>query len=285
MHHSIADHFSEYRRDGYTIFQNFMPPDRLQHIRQTIDAEFRRRHAQHPDRIRASIANVLADEQLGPFFKEHLLNPTLLDYAEHVMGPFVQLDGYEITGYPSRKLDQRKKVDRWHRDAFNYSGVWGRHGNSHHLEDRVYTAPTACNCITYLQDMNEETGHLRILVDSHLDYAFIPDEDVGNPQPNEKLVELKAGDMVYTHNEILHAGSINTSGEIRYFISAYFQRFGLPHRDTFRHPLVEAIKDEARAKNDRRVLRLLGEDDELEKRERTAWAKMMAEDRAVLKEE
>ena len=91
--------------------------------------------------------------------------------------------------------------------------------------------------------------------------------------------------MVYTHNEILHAGSINTSGEIRYFISAYFQRFGLPHRDTFRHPLIEAIKDEARAKNDRRVLRLFGEDDELEKRERAAWAKMIAEDRAALKEE
>ena len=285
MHRSIEDHFSEYRRNGYTIFQNFMPPNRLQHIRQTVDAEFRRRHTQHPDRIRASIANVLADEQLGPFFKKHLLNPTLLDYAEHVMGPFVQLDGYEITGYPSRTPDQRKKVDRWHRDAFNYSGVWGRHGNSHHLEDRVYTAPTACNCITYLQDMNEETGHLRILVDSHLDYAFILDEDAGNPQTNEKLVELKAGDMVYTHNEILHAGSINTSGEIRYFISAYFQRFGLPHRDTFRHPLIEAIKDEARAKNDRRVLRLFGEDDVLEKRERAAWAKMIAEDRAALKEE
>ena len=44
-------------------------------------------------------------------------------------------------------------------------------------------------------------------------------------------------------------------------------------------------KDEAHAKNDRRVLRLFGEDDELEKRERTAWTKMMAEDRAALKEE
>ena len=70
MHRSTEDHFSEYRRNGYTIFQNFMPPNRLQHIRQTVDAEFRRRHTQHPDRIRASIANVLADEQLGPFSKD-----------------------------------------------------------------------------------------------------------------------------------------------------------------------------------------------------------------------
>ena len=89
MHRSIEDHFTEYRRDGYTIFKNFMPLDRLQYIRQTVDAEFRRRHAEHPDRIRASIANVLTDEKLSEFFKEHLLNSNLLDYAEHVMGPFV----------------------------------------------------------------------------------------------------------------------------------------------------------------------------------------------------
>ena len=45
MHRSIKDHFTEYRRDGYTVFQNFMSPDRLQHICQTVDAEFRRRLA------------------------------------------------------------------------------------------------------------------------------------------------------------------------------------------------------------------------------------------------
>ena len=284
MQRSIDDHYAEYRRQGYTVFKGFMPADRLRYIRQTVDAEFRQHHAEHPKRIRASITDVLCREDLHAFFKEHLLHPVLLDYAEHVMGPFVQLDGYEITGYPSRPLAQRTKVDRWHRDAFNYSGVWGRHGSSHHRDDRVYTAPTACNCITYLQDMNEETGHLRILTDSHLDYTFIRDEDAHQPQPGEQLVTLEAGDMVYTHNEILHAGSINTSGQIRYFISAYFQRFGLPHRDNFRHPLIEAIKTEARARNDRRVLRLFAEDDQLEERERAAWAQMIAEDRAALAE-
>ena len=284
MHRSIEDHFAEYRRNGYTIFKGYMPSDQVARVRQTVDPEFHRLHAEHPERIRASITNLLNREDLAHFFKDHILNPALLDFAEHVMGPFVQLDSYEITGYPSRPLAERKKVDRWHRDAFSYSEVWARHGSSCHREDRVYTAPTACNCITYLQDMNEATGHLRLLTDSHLDYTFISDEEVRNAQSGEQLVELEAGDMVYTHNEILHAGSINTSGEIRYFISAYFQRFGLPHRDTFRHPLVEAIKDEARALNDRRILRLFGEDDHLEGRERAAWAQIIAEDRAARNE-
>ena len=283
MHRSIDDHYVEYRRQGYTVFKRFIAPDRLRYIRETVDGEFRRRHAEHPERIRASITDVLSREDLHESFKKHLLNPSLLDYAEHVMGPFVQLDGYEITGYPSRAAEQRKRVDRWHRDAFNYSGVWGRHPSSHHRDDRVYTAPNACNCITYLQDMNEETGHLRILPGSHVDYTFILEEVAQKPQPGEQLVELEAGDMVFTHNEILHAGSINTSGEIRYFISAYFQRFGLPHRDNFRHPLVEAIKKEARAHNDRRVLRLFGEDERLEERERAVWAQMIVEDRAALR--
>ncbi len=284
MHRTIDDHYSEYRHQGYTVFRGYMPADRIQEIRQTVDPEFHRRHAEHPDRIRASITNLLSHEKLNHLFKDHILNPALLDYAEHVMGPFVQLDSYEITGYPSRPLEQRKKVDRWHRDAFNYSGVWGQHRGSSHREDRVYTAPTACNSITYLQDMNEETGNLRILVDSHLDYTFIPDEDLTVPRLGEQLVELEAGDMVYTHNEILHAGSVNTSGEIRYFISAYFQRFGLPHRDIFRHPLIDALKNEARTCNDRRILRLLGEDDRCEDRERAAWAQILAEDRAALEE-
>ena len=47
--------------------------------------------------------------------------------------------------------------------------------------------------------------------------------------------------MVFTHNELLHAGSINTSAQTRYFISAYVQRIGLPHRDRFDVAVVEAI--------------------------------------------
>ena len=54
--------------------------------------------------------------------------------------------------------------------------------------------------------------------------------------------------------------------------------------DTFRHPLIDAIKAEARTRNDRRILRLLGEDDRCEDRERAAWAQLIAEDRAARKE-
>ena len=104
MHRSIDEHFAEYRRNGYTIFKGFMPPDRLRYIRETVDAEFRQRHDEQPERIRASITDVLSCEDLHAFFKEHLLNPVLLDYAEHVMGPFVQGDGFYVVGTPPAQL-------------------------------------------------------------------------------------------------------------------------------------------------------------------------------------
>lgn len=282
MPHALDTRLAAYRRDGYTVFKGYMPPTRLAAIRRQVDPEFDRRFAQNPDIARSTIANLLSHEELSPLFRPHLLDPTLLDFAEHVMGPCVQLDSFEITGFPRRPPEQRNTVAQWHRDAFNYSDMWATHGSSHHREDRVYTAPTACNCLTYLQDMNAETGSLRIVVDSHMDYTHIPPEDREKPHPNERLLTLDAGDMVFTHNEILHAGSTNTADQTRYFVSAYVQRFGLPHRDTFQHPLIDALKEDARQRNDRRVLRLFGEDPLFEQRERAAWKKMIAEDRAAL---
>ena len=51
MHRTIDDHYSEYRHQGYTVFRGYLPADRIQEIRQTVDPEFHRRHAEHPDRI------------------------------------------------------------------------------------------------------------------------------------------------------------------------------------------------------------------------------------------
>jgi len=48
--------------------------------------------------------------------------------------------------------------------------------------------------------------------------------------------------------------------------------------------MIDALKIEARTYNDRRILRLLGEDDRCEDRERAAWAQILAEDRAALEE-
>ena len=283
MERTLADHFADYQRDGYTIFRGFMPSERLRAVRAEVDPEFARRFAAEPERARTTIADLLAHPALADLLREHVLNPHLLDFAERVMGPFVQLDSFEITGFPCRPAEQLNRVADWHRDAFNYSDMWANHPSSAHFEPHPYTAPTACNCLTYLQDMTAESGALRVVPGSHLDISHIPAQERDQPHPREVLVELSAGDMVFTHNELLHAGSINTSEQTRYFISAYLQRIGLPHRDRFDVPAVEAICQEARRRNDRRTLRLFGQDPLFAEREQAAWRAMIAEDRAELR--
>ena len=58
-------------------------------------------------------------------------------------------------------------------------------------------------------------------------------------------------------------------------------RIGLPHRDPFELPLIEELRREARAVNDRRVLRFFGEDDRFVERQEAAWRAMVEEDRAA----
>ena len=55
------------------------------------------------------------------------------------------------------------------------------------------------------------------------------------------MLSAKAGDLVVLHPDTLHSTTYNTADPIRYFISAYFVRHGLPHRDEFQTPHIAAL--------------------------------------------
>jgi hypothetical protein len=247
-----------------------------------MDPAFEPLFAKDPHAPRARIVPLLGHEKLAPLAKEHVLNPLMLDFAEKVMGPYVQLDSFEVSAFPVRDHELKGSVDRWHRDAFHNSETWKTVDTMAEQSPRRYIPPLACNCLTYLQDMNEETGPLRVVKGSHLEYVFIAKEDEQKPHPHESFLSLKAGDMVFTHHELLHSGTWNISNETRYFLSAYICRIGLPHRDTFDLPAIRELLADARSRNDRRMLRFFAEDGKFMAREETSWARMLAEDRAAL---
>ena len=278
----LRQHVENYQHDGYIIFKNYLAPERVKDLRALLDPEFERRHAEHPERARATITDILGHETLASMLADHILKPDLLNFAEAVMGPYVQLDSMEISGYPSVDVEKKGMVAGWHRDAFNVTEQWADYPYTYQLEPRPYTPPMACNYLTYLQDMTFDSGPLRVIPGSHLDYTFIAREAQHDPHPKERLVSLEAGDMVYTHCDLLHSGTLNTSGEIRYFISAYFSRIGLPHRDTFETPTIEKIVADARKRNDRRVLRLFGINEGFHQRQQASWQQMIDDDRRVL---
>ena len=281
---TLREHLEEYKRDGYTVFPGYLSAAEVAEWRRAMDPEFDRLFRRSPARPRCKIVPLLAHEGLAPLAERHVARPLMLDFAELVMGPYVQLDSFEVSGFPIRDAGEAGRVELWHRDAFNVTQTWAGYPLRYEQGRRPYTPPLACNCLTYLQEMTPRSGALRVIPGSHLDYTAIPEEEQKRPHPRERLLQLSAGDMVFTHNEILHTGTWNTSAEYRYFLSVYVCRIGLPHRDPFGLPAIRRILAEARWRNDRRLQRFFGEDDRFMEREESAWRRMTEEDRQALRE-
>lgn len=209
-------------------------------------------------------------------------NPVLLDFCELVLGPFVQLDNLTLAGFPSiAAADAEGKTSGWHRDRW-----------SHVPRGDAYQRPLAVNAISYLQDLTPEFGPLRVIPGSHRKAITIDSEQKSRPHPQEKLIHMKAGDVVLVHNGLLHSGTPNTSGKVRYFFSIYYNLTWLKHTDTHDGPNVQAIVAKARERNDQRMLRLFGIDDNLQLRancgfdrpDEPRWAEWSASDKAALKQ-
>ena len=280
---TLQDHLDEYKQNGFTIFSRYMSPERVVEWRSKLNPEFDRLFPKHSDAPRARIVPLLGHEATESLAKAHITNSVMLDFSEKVMGPYVQLDSFEVSGFPIRKLESRNQVDGWHRDAFNLTETHGKYNFTYEQGTRPYTPPLACNCITYLQDMTPESGPLRVLPGSHLDYTKIPKGNILKPHPQEQLVSLKAGDMVFTHNELLHSGTWNVSSAYRYFLSVYVCRIGLPHRDSFDLSAIQELLDEAGKLKDLRLLRFFARDNYFQEREETSWIEMIKEDRKSLR--
>jgi hypothetical protein len=238
----------------------------------------------------------------------------VLDFAQAVIGPCVQLEALGITGFPPRpglaaerrgRLIQTNGGQGWHRDGGlseryaseeYHGGYWGAawaRSHYHPVPPLVHFVPESlrnpvprflrrprrrasgaapgyappavgCNLLLYLQDMTDETGRLHVVPGSHAGLPRTPQDDdrwvfeVEGGKPTEALA-ARAGDLVVTHDEVLHSGGFNTSGGLRAYMSTKVCRLGLPHRDDFSAPAVRRMVAEARARGDARCLRFFGE--------------------------
>jgi len=177
-------------------------------------------------------------------------NATILDFLETVMGPFIQLESLRINlTEPAKREHVEVETRNWHRDM--WALTVGR--------TDTYLPPNACNMLTYFQDMDEAMGPLRILPGSHRSQDLV--EEQFQAQANERLIYAQAGDVVVIHSALIHATSPNISHRSRYFISRFYNKSYLPHRDVHSGPNTQQIIDIGRQRNDRRLMRLLGVDD------------------------
>ena len=114
-------------------------------------------------------------------------------------------------------------------------------------------------------------------------------EEARRPHPEEVIVYPKAGDTAVFHCSMLHSGSPNRSSDYRYLFFLTFNHSWLKHRANYRGPVSQAVIAGARARNDRRLLRLLGVDDQFAQRancgflepDEENWKRWIADDSAA----
>eukprot|EP01050_Picozoa_sp_SAG11_P009115 SAG11_NODE_838_length_6918_cov_3.566945_3_plen_324_part_00 len=211
-----------------------------------------------PDWVGGGLLNHPRWDALRPYLRHPWHSERVLDFCELAMGPCVQLDSFGISGFPASATHTAADASTaavaaaagaaisWHRDNFEQSqyyaagpggGYWGGFGP-------YYRRPLGMNLLCYLQDLDAQTGSLRLVPGSHLGSPPTPS---GGPEllphPQEHLLALEAGDLVALHSDLLHSGSPNRSAtELRFYTSTYLCQLGMPHRDFFDAPVMAATK-------------------------------------------
>lgn len=248
-----TDRLNDYQNKGYTIFRGVYDEDMIEKWRDEQDRLEATSIGIHSQRRSWWFGNML--ERSPSLMWPAVSHPDIVEFAESVVGPFIQLDNLTLAAFPPNDRDTVKDlVSGWHRDRWS------------HVPRGIYEPPLSMNAIAYLQDLDDEYGPLRVIEGSHVNPITITPADHQRPHDSELLVYPKAGDVVLTHNGLIHSGTPNVSNSKRYFFSVYYNVSWLKHTDTYDGPNCQQLIHWARSRNDHRALRLLGVDDHLQAR-------------------
>jgi ectoine hydroxylase-related dioxygenase (phytanoyl-CoA dioxygenase family) len=252
---NAAAHVAEFKEQGYTILRGFnaawierwRPVFHERYERELSDAQ--RGAGVGVGQPRMVLRNLLQDRP--ELFLPSLVDDTILDLLESLMGPVVGFDSLQVAMTPSMSVAEASDVRAWHRDMWSLAGWSGD-----------YLPPKAVNVLTYLQS-GPEYGSLRVIPGSHRGDRYVDAGSANAPQPGEQIVELRAGDTVMQHSSLLHSTAGNHSGDIRIFASYFYTECWLPKREDYQAEPVQSIVHAARARGDQRVARLFEPDNDV----------------------
>jgi len=274
----LESHVDDIQRDGYTVLPGVYSADQCQALHDAYPVLCAQ--ASVPGGPPAAWLGNLLEAAPGLFWPM-ISHPVVWSLAEALMGPLVQLEGTAFNRFPRVPADQAQgRVSGWHRDRYAFVP-----------QTTAYQRPWCINAITYLQGLHVDSGALRVVPGSHRDPVVVTAEERAQPHPRERLLYPQPGDVVVTHGQLLHSGTPHSGSADRDLVSISYNLCWLRHRDNLSGPRVEALIDCARARNDRRMLRLLGADPLLWERsnpyfasgdDASRWARWVVEDRAAL---
>jgi hypothetical protein len=273
---TLQEHFEEFKTDGFTLFPRMLDASWVKAMRDSFEEIADR--IPNPDGSRsATFVDML--EHKPDLVLPAMTNKRLLDFTEMIVGPHVQLES--ITYRRTAPADANTNpILGFHRDMF-----------AEFPQEGVYNRPLLFNALSYLQDLDDENGPLRIIPGSHMQAMSLTPEEARQPHPDEIIVYPQAGDVAVFHNAMIHSGTANFSKDYRYLFFLTMNHSWLKHRAKYLGPVSEAVKAQARVNGDRRLLRLLGEDEKLVRRANSGfmqrdelmWEKWIAEDSANCK--
>ena len=242
---TLEQHLEEFKTIGFTLFPKMLDDDWVAQMRAAFEEIADR--IPNPDGSRsATFVDVL--EHKPDLVLSAMSNPRLLDFAEMIVGPHVQLESITYRRTAPQPADT-KPVLGFHRDMF-----------AEFPQEGVYHRPLLFNALSYLQDLDDRNGPLRILPGTHMKAMSLKPEERTQPHRDEVILYPQAGDIAVFHNAMLHSGTANYSDDHRYLFFLTMNHSWLKHRANYTGPVSESVKARARHTGNRRLLRLLGED-------------------------
>jgi len=197
--------------NGYLVLENAIPQDLVQRLRSAADAMA----AEEAD-LRTRVWHERALFR-RPVFREVLTTMPLIEGAESLLGPDIQLLALDlVVARPG------SEGIGWHRDV-----------------SFACSKTLSINTGIYLQD-TRLVGPLRVVPGSHR-WESGPE---GDPGPDAIEVPARAGDAVFFDAALWHAGNRNPSELDRVGLFAYFGHYWIKRMDNhFTQPLPASLQE------------------------------------------
>ncbi len=240
------DKILAYHRDGYSILQGLFNPEEIALLHsvatdETVTSNSFDLNDQDGKKTKLTLWFTAGDDSFGLMSR----CKRMVESVQELLGPG------EVCHFHSKIMQKQPKVGgawEWHQDY----GYWYKNG---------FLFPEAMiSVMLALTDANKENGCLQVLKGTHkmqrMEHSFIGEQQGADPDfvaEAEKIselvyCELKAGDVLFFHPNILHRSEANLSENPRWsVISAYNLSYNKPFREKHTSCItpVEAVADEA----------------------------------------
>ncbi len=239
---------ADYEKDGYLIVKNFLNKEEIHKLYSiAIEDGIMRHHAfdlndQAGKKTKLTLWYSPGNDAYGLLTKSR----RMIDSANELM------DGNApVCHFHSKLMQKEPKVGgawEWHQDY----GYWYK--NEFLFPDQMLSIMIA------ITDANKENGCLQVIKGSHklgrIEHGF-SGEQVGASQHYVDLalktmsliyVEIKAGDALFFHSNLLHRSEANLSSNSRWsLISCYNRNSNIPYNEPSQSSTIplEAVPDEA----------------------------------------